>query len=427
MKKNISKFFQQIKNAKLEREVELVYKMGINKYYPKSQISNPYGSDGYIQYLLPNYGKKKIELLMEFKFSQHLSLSISKAEVLVQVLYYLKKFEFDGKRQPDVILVGDKYNAFILHYNILRKYLDKNIDWTIAPSKANEYNSELIYELSQDKNIASLYTYMINEEFSFKTIVDDINNLATGTQRKVRITIYNIETIFEYFIMNVLKDASKISANDLVNVFISMLVNPKEVYKHPKKNVLVVNNKEVEVNSNVYDSFKKYFESDYKPSEKEKFTEIADRLIEDTNRRFKGEFYTPTSWVDYSYNMINRNLGYDWRDKYVVWDCAWGTGNLTRDYDFKKLYCSTLNESDLIMGEKYNAEAVKFQYDFLNDDLDMLYKKIELIKPMLKLPKSLLQHFINDDPILFLINPPYATGSNGKSKELKSKDGTANT
>ena len=43
--------------------------------------------------------------------------------------------------------------------------------------------------------------------------------------------------------MNVIKDFSKIAPNDLVNIFISMIINPKEVFPHPKKkNVLIVNN-----------------------------------------------------------------------------------------------------------------------------------------------------------------------------------------
>ena len=430
MKKKESRFFKQIKDAKLEREVELVYKKGINSYYPESTISNPYGSDGYIEYNLPQFKKKKFALLMEFKFNENLISNMGKAKVLVQVIYYLKKFEIDGKRQPDVILIADKYNAFIVHYNKIKDYLDKELDWEIAPSKASDNNSQIVYELANDKEINSLYTYMVDENFSFKTVVDDINSLVTGTQRKVRITMYNIEGIFDYFIINVVKDSSKINANDLVNIFISMIINPDEVYKHPKKNTLVVKSsgREISINGDSYRSFMSYFESDsYKPSEKEKFTEIADRLIEDTNRRFRGEFYTPTVWVDYVHSKLSSCLGDDWKEKYVVWDCAWGTGNLTRDYCFGNLYCSTLNNSDLLMGERYNKEACKFQYDFLNDDVDMLFKNIELIKSMCKMPTDLLNHFMNDDPIVFLINPPYATASNGKSKVLKSKDGTADT
>ena len=44
--------------------------------------------------------------------------------------------------------------------------------------------------------------------------------------------------------------------------------------------------------------------------------------------------------------------GEDWKEKYVVWDPAWGTGNLTRDYKFKELYVSTLGYSDIQTAEQ---------------------------------------------------------------------------
>ena len=59
----------------------------------------------------------------------------------------------------------------------------------------------------------------------------------------------------------------------------------------------------------------------------------------------------------------------------MVWDCAWGTGNLTRDCTrengtyIKDLYCSTLTDQELNTGARYNPSATKFQYDFLNDDV----------------------------------------------------------
>lgn len=424
-KKFESRFYSEIKDTQLEREVELVYKKGINHYYPDTPILNPYGSDGYIEYKHVKE-KKRLELLMEFKFDEGFENDTNLSKVLVQVLYYLKKFEKDGKRQPDVILVGDKHYAFILHFNDIKNYLSEDIDWSIAPSKAGDLNPELVLKITRDENI-SPYLYEINSRFSFKTVVDDINSLSTNTQRKVRITVYNIETIYEYFIMNVIKDFSKIAPNDLVNIFISMIINPKEVFPHPKKkNVLIVNNKEVTVNSSRLTSFLNYFERDYCPSERERFTEIADRLIEDTNRRFKGEYYTPTSWVNEAHSMISNNLGDDWREKYVVWDCAWGTGNLTRDFEFSNLYCSTLNDTDLQMGYMYNEGAIKFQYDFLNDDMELLREQ-SLLQEKFKIPKELLESIKNKKPILFLINPPYATAGNAKSKEAKSKDGTGMT
>jgi len=136
-----------------------------------------------------------------------------------------------------------------------------------------------------------------------------------------------------------------------------------------------------------------------------RFSEISDRLIEDTNRRNKGEFYTPTLFVDYAHNMISEALGENWKDEYVVWDNCCGTKNLTRDYRFKELYCSTLENAELDICDKYNPEATSFQFDFLNDPLD-------------KLPKGLLDAFEQNKPIVFFLNPPYSSagGFDGSGK-----------
>ena len=96
-------------------------------------------------------------------------------------------------------------------------------------------------------------------------------------------------------------------------------------------------------------------------------------------QRRLGEFFTPTIWVDEAHKMISENLGADWKEKYVVWDPAWGTGNLTRDYKFKELYCSTIEASNIHSANQmgYNPEATKFQFDFLNEEDSALPKPLQ--------------------------------------------------
>ena len=118
----------------------------------------------------------------------------------------------------------------------------------------------------------------------------------------------------------------------------------------------------------------------------------VDRIVEDTTRRKQGEFFTPIIWVDKAHEYITSVYGDDWKEKYIVWDPAWGTGNLTRDYQFKELYVSTLNQSDIDTANQmgYNPEAVKFQYDFLNDEYS-------------KLPEGLRNAIENGRQIIVLI------------------------
>lgn len=221
-------------------------------------------------------------------------------------------------------------------------------------------------------------------------------------------------TKYDYFVNNVVKTPKKIQANDLVSIFMGVITDKTNYYLHPaKKHTLVTPNGDVAINDDRFKSFFSYFDRNYTPQEKNIFAEISDRLIEDTNRRNKGEFYTPTLFVDYSHKMMSEQFGEDWKDKYVVWDNCCGTKNLTRDYKFKELYCSTLENAELEISKRYNQEATSFQFDFLNDCLD-------------KLPQGLKNALEGNKPIIFLINPPYATANN-LQKDGSSKKGCAKT
>jgi hypothetical protein len=79
-----------------------------------------------------------------------------------------------------------------------------------------------------------------------------------------------------------------------------------------------------------------------------------------------------------------------------------GTGNLTLELPPMpgRLFLSTLNTGDIRELEKsgQNAEAVKFQYDFLND-------------PAEQLPEELRAAL--EEPVVWLLNPPFAAGVDG--------------
>jgi hypothetical protein len=136
-------------------------------------------------------------------------------------------------------------------------------------------------------------------------------------------------------------------------------------------------------------------------------------LISDLERRRSGDFWTPTPFVDYAHKMLSEQFGSDWKEKYVVYDNCCGSCNLTRDYKFKELYCSTLFQSELDLATRYNPEATKFQFDWLNDDLE-------------DLPKGLRYSFELNKPIIFLLNPPYATSAAGGAN-TEHKTGVADT
>lgn len=402
----ISKFYTQIKSAVIEREVEDVYNKGISLYFT-DDIKHPFACDGLIE--TKTESNKILKLIIEYKLDETLTSKVVRAKVIAQVLFYLKRFENDGMMLPNVCLIGDINECFCFHTNDILSYLDEDVDWTLAPSSAGNCTN-LVMKIAEDENI-NPYIFDIDENFSFKDVAEKIKSLADNVQRYVRVTEHNISNIFDYFCKKVVKDVKKIQPNDLVAIFMGAITDADEYYQHPtKKNVLVCKGgKQITIKGDGFKSFFSYFNRNYTPQEKNKFAEISDRLIEDTNRRNKGEFYTPTLFVDYAHKMIAEQFGEDWKEKYVVWDNCSGTKNLTRDYYFKELYCSTLENAELAISDRYNREGVSFQFDFLNDSLD-------------KLPQGLKSALEQNKPIIFFLNPPYATTCNFGDKN-KAEEG----
>lgn len=393
-----SNFYEEIKNALVERQVEDTYNKGINLYFPSDKgIEYPFVCDGFVDTTTDN--GKFLKLIIEYKFNEMLSNSVARAKILVQVVYYIKRFEQNGMILPNVCMVGDKDECFAMHTNELLKYLDENVDWTVSPSNAAVSNPDLVLKISQDAKI-NPFIFEIDENFSFKSVAEKIKDLADNIQRYVRVTEHNLSKIFDYFCKNVLKGKTKLSGHDLVEIFMGVIGDKMNYFQHPSNpNVLVCNGRNVNMDGNAFKSFFGYFDRNYTPQETMRLNGIADRLIIDADRRNSGDFWTPTVFVDYAHNMISKSLGEDWKEKYVVWDNCCGSLNLTRDYKFGELYCSTLYQSELNIGAEYNPEAIKFQFDFLNDNLD-------------KLPKGLKGALLENKPIVFFLNPPYATACN---------------
>jgi len=377
-----------------EKDVENIYRAELLSNI-EANITSPYNIDGLLT-------SKNVRTLLEFKYNESFKNKLNQSNVLLQCLYYLKKFENAGEKLPTTIFVGDINECFAIHTNSIVKYLSSEIDWKIAASQAYKSNSDVIQAMVDDVDILP-FVYDVDDNFHIKTIIEKIKEFSDNIIRKVRVTRHNIVAIFDYFDKNVL-DKISLSTNEKANLFIQIIINPNENYLHPKKkNILITKSfGELTVNQNLFNSFFQHFEGDiYSPKEKEGLTALIDRLVDDTVRRSKGEFFTPTPFVDLAHKYISETFGDDWKDKYIVWDCCCGSGNLTRDYNFKQLYLSTLEQSDLdtINQMDYNQNSSKFQFDFLNDDDS-------------KLPISLQDSISNGKEILFLINPPYATENN---------------
>lgn len=175
----------------------------------------------------------------------------------------------------------------------------------------------------------------------------------------------------------------------------------------------------------------------------------------DIRNRDLGEIYTPQCVSEMLRNQVEEVLpGFE--KEFLIWDCCWGEGNLTRPLKAKDLWCSTLRQQDI--DDNKFEKGTKFVYDFLNDDCDILksiqnmwgaqYEKLpsHIVESLTgykheKIDTDLDDEFGFDDeddssgielietdikPILFYINPPYVSQSVFGANNTDSRDSTDN-
>lgn len=358
----------------------------------------------------------------------HLKKSVlNRAKVLVQIIFYLKQFELKHNSKyrslPNVILAGDKTTCFVISIIDVEEYLKKDLDWSIPPSEAAIRYKEFTIEISKNDNLNPII-FNINKEFKFENVVKDIKRLILQLKTKLKITESNLSETYDYFVEKIIRNPFSYSASDLVQCFIDVILGDVEISYKKGNKFIAKKDKRIEIDLYNYDKFEEEYATKYTIEEKNRFISIKDRLTEDTKRRINGEFFTPTIWVNEANKQLDYVLGTNWRNEYIVWDCAWGTGNLTRDYYFKELFCSTIDKVDIELGDSYNRNSTKFVYDFLNDDEELLYSdnpnNLVMSKKLFNLLKS-------NKKVLFFINPPFGESSNGKKYSKKSKDGISNT
>ena len=137
--------FKSLSSATIERQVEDAYNHALEKAFPRVKFEYPFACDGCCEFEVDG---KAHRLLIEYKYDDDMQSTVAKAKVLAQVLFYLKRFEKNGRPLPNVCMVADKNECFVMHTNALLKHLDfENVEWDKAPSGAGG-NSALVLALS---------------------------------------------------------------------------------------------------------------------------------------------------------------------------------------------------------------------------------------------------------------------------------------
>ena len=354
------------------------------------------------------YWVGQYNVLVEYKYDIDMENTIERAKVLAQVVAYYRAIANHGKvKNATAIFVADVNECFALHVNYLNKFVNlPGVEW-VAPSKMGE-NAILVNALVNDTELheKAIVFNTADADFDEKKIFNSLDTIAAGVTRIVPITEGTVKMGFEYFSTKIV-DISKYhgSANDLVGMYFEFIKGDENCFIRGGK-LYFSCYPPISINASKATQFKARF-GVFNDTDKAEIERMFDTLLNDTERRFNGQFFTPKVWVDEAHRRMAMVLGDDWESTVPTWDCCCGTKSLTRDYEFGKLFLSTLEQSELNASTKLSVEAREtFIFDFLNGD-------------MKKLPASLIETLKKGGKFAFIINPPYGQATSGRGTDHK--------
>lgn len=373
------------------------------------------------------------EILFEFKYDINMRNVVARSKAIAQTLYYIRRLKY-GKdiRVPSFsICVVDKNEAIIVETENLKNfYLNSkagNYDWDLAPSNPC---GKLVKALSESDILKNLYVYDLKNAECEEDFIDMMEKCLNGEQlslfgNKKEINENNFYRIFEYwnslfgpYVENGRK-SSEYFMVDIENGRTSILSNNEVLFRMNSGENITKNMPLVK-----YNHFWETYDKIINPKEVIAIRQKMDRMSETSMRRFTGEFFTPLCFVEKAIDYIGRVCGKKWwlSGKYRIWDMASGTGNLEYELPAEALqycYISSLLEDDVEYCKTIYPEATVFQYDYLNDDVNLLDNpNLMNFGLKYKMPKKLYDD-LQDDSIkwIIFINPPYVMSNNNERRK----------
>jgi hypothetical protein len=415
---NANEFIKRLESSTTEEEVKAAYAAFLKIKYNTSSHHDLYTENA----------------LFEFKADRNFMNHRALATTLAQALYYVRRLKFagDDKPIPYKLCLADKDEAVLTDTSTWSTYYCNDAyDWTLAPSKPDRL---LVEHLMQEPTLKNLHVFNLSEKTDRDAFQHSINQVLYSPIKmsfgdKKEINEENFEAVFSHW--------DGIIGKDVINgykksfYFLSNIQEDKIIVDKDQNRVVFTfedrNSKTQKILMKDYDYFWSMYEHVRNPYVIAGIHAKLDRLTDESQRRFEGEFFTPLHFGLKAIHYLTEVLGKDWykSDKFRIWDMAAGTGNLEYHLPadaYKYLYLSTLHNSEVDHLKRVFPEATCFQYDYLNDDVDyVLSTEPSPFVPTWKLPKQLRDDLQRDDITwVVFINPPFATaqdaGAQGKSK-----------
>ena len=389
------------------------------------------------------YTKK---ILFEFKFEKNLTSVETRAQVVAQMLYYIRqiKWGLSDLEVPPTLCVVDKNEAFFLETVRFKSIYDSSqeeFDWDRAPSTPCPKIVAAVKKVNALKD-THVYTFGQQEDFeNFGSRLDQLRlefeELDFSLMEKKEISEFNFasayslwKTKFGPYVENGRKPAEYF-LTDLQQGKTQVLRDTHEVAFDIGNNLLV--KKPIPLAD--YDAFWSTYAKIRNPKTIHSIWQRVDRLSKEDFRRFTGEFYTPVEFAQKALDYIEKVVGEKWWENgYRLWDMAAGTGNLEYNLPEEALpftYISTLGKEDADYCSRLYPSATVFQYDYLNDDVSLKFGSgLDLFENNIptKMPSKLSSDL--RDPSLkwiIFINPPFATANVGARDSEVNKDSVSMT
>jgi len=363
----------------------------------------------------------------------------------VQIILTIGKARTFDKHLPPQFLAAfdcEKF-AFIPYHAIQDIFYQNDFNWNVTPSDHHSKEFRLLIELVDKtlKNNTFIYNYLEDGKLLNAFIKKNLS-LGPLKTKRYKVTKNNFTFVYQRWCdevkksiqidWNKVKEAKILDADfflaDLLSkdgnfLLDNLFVLLKHDHYHFDKNIDVhglISLKEAGFKDNMqaHNTFWNKYE---RPPKREYWSYIVarrDLLVPQDIRERRGSFFTPKKWVTLSQEYLEEALGEDWQDNYYIWDCCAGTGNLLNGLvNPNRIWASDIDKANVgVMHERIKNGANLldhhvFQFDFLNDDFDMV-------------PPQLLE-ILNDEEkrkkLVVYINPPYAEASDKRT--IKGGDG----
>ncbi len=409
--------------------------------------------DAYVKALgLKKYSKNLVDIQTKEIWFEAKEAGTSPVAMFAQLLVYIKIAHEKGEHLPPFLAVIDREKAAIMETaNATPMLNDKTITWPSSGSKAmakTKASQEFVTKVS---GYISAHYVVYGIDSDEKQFIQAARSaIKEGKIIRTPITPDNLRQVFDRWIEKIGQELEGVAEADYALLFFADIMHDgtKAAMKDLPARLLFDGPKPVFLlNGNQYDlvsdkGYRNFWAIYHRPPEAEYRTYLLERrdsLLPLDERSFKGAYYTPLKVVDKAYDLLAETLGKNWQKDYIVWDMCCGVGNLeVKHSNHGNIFMSTLDKADIdVMKASHTCVvATKFQYDYLNDDINEfgqidygLTNKVTLA----------LQQAIADakakktgaKKILVLMNPPYAEATNSDNTsagtEAENKKGVART